>query len=205
MPKRKALKTRKTSRRKNPTSRRRAIVRRAAGALAGLNVKGAVKNAIPMSLGMFGSKLVAKRFGGGADQTDPDSWTWQNYLKMAGGALASGFLVNAIKKGWGQKALEGGISLLIYEVAQNELIQGNETAKSWLGEDEPFIYGDDGRQIPLDDQYRMQLDLPEYSRLPGGMQGSLEPVSHLGDMVAPPTRLGDTRSDLDRRYREMFF
>jgi len=169
---------------------------------------GALKESIPLSAGMFGAKFFAKRFGGGADQIDPESWTWRSYLQMAGGAFATGIVANMIKKGTGQKALAGGLSLLMYELVQNEFIQGNETAQGWFGDEyqeEPFIMGDNGQRIPLDDSYRMQLDLPEYAQLPEGMLGSLEPIGPLGDATASPTRLGSVRADLDANYRNMYF
>lgn len=206
----------KRRRRRNP-SRRKRIVRRASKAIAGINLMGALKDSLPMAGGMIGSKFFAKLFNDGADELDPSSWTARNYLQMAGGSFATAVLMNTLKRGTGQKACAGGFALLMYELAQNEFIQSNDIAKRWLGQDEytdegfmlgeddePFIYGDDGQAIPLDDSYRMQLDIPEYAQLPESMEG-LEPVSHLGDVIAEPTELGGVRSDLNRAYREMYF
>lgn len=204
---RKTTKTVRRSRR-NPTTRR-SIVRRASNTLAGLNVMGAVKESIPLTAGMLGAKFFAKRFGAGADQSDPASWNWRSYLQMAGGAFATGLVSNMIKRGSGQKALAGGMSLLIYELIQNEFVATNDTMAGWLGEDyeaEPFLLGSNGGQIPLDDSYRMQLEIPEYAQLPEGMMGTLAPVGPgLGDYTAEPTTLGSVRADLDRAYRAMYF
>lgn len=192
-------------RRRNPSTRRKAIVRRASSTIAGLNPMSALKNAIPLTAGMLGSKFFAKRLGAGASELDPDSWTWRSYLQMAAGGFATGIVANMLKRGTGQKALEGALSLLAYELMQNELIAPSETMSGWLGEDdEPFIYGDDGEPIPLDDSYRMQLDLPE---LPEGMEGALEPPGRLGfgDAVGPAGRLGEIPGNLDARYRMMYF
>ena len=142
--------------------------RRASGALSGLNFRTALKNIPIATIGMFAAKWAAKRFGQPATETDPASWNYASYLKGA-----AGFVANMMKPGWGQKVLEGGMSLMLYKLVQNELIAGNSFWSGQLGAEdrvpgvveeneagEPFILGEDYQWYPLEgvDDYRMEPD-----------------------------------------------
>ena len=185
--------------RKNPAPkrRRRSAVRKTAKRAAkrmtaGLNFKTAIKNMIPIQIGMFSAKWLAKRFGDGASETDPASWGMWDYIKGAAGSGAAAMVINMIKPGWGQKVLEGGMNLMAYKAIQNELVAPNPWANEQFGEDEDYIpdeylmtgysgaddewgYAQDGTPIPLDDRHRM-------------------PVAGYGDELAPPGRLGGDNS-----------
>jgi hypothetical protein len=187
---------RKRTYRRNPTRTRRAVRaagRRARSAWGGLNFKTVLKDLPWYQVGMFSAKWAAKRFGAGASETDPDSWTWRSYLQGSIGAVAAGFLGNAIKPGIGQKILEGGINLMVYEILQNELIVGSPWAVEQFGEQDEYSYvpGDvetdeSGRPYLLG-QDRVWHALPEantagYGQLePVGPLGQLEPVGPLGE------------------------
>ena len=190
-----AKKRRHTKKRRythNPAPKRKYIRRAASrvrGTFAGLNVKGALMNTPYYVLGMLGSKWVAKRFGGGASQTDPESWTWRSYLQMGLGAVATAYVVNLARRGSGQKVLEGGLALMVYELVQNELVAGSEWASAQFGADDySYMPGDvettpDGRTAMLGDDYQWRA-LPEAnvssSLEPVGPLGQLEPVGPLG-------------------------
>jgi hypothetical protein len=141
---------------------------------------------------MFGSKWLAKRFGGGASETDPESWGWRQYLQGGLGAVAAAFVANMIKPGCGQKVLEGGVNLMVYEMLQNELIAGSEWAAGQFGEEDDY-YGylpgdveedETGRSYLLGQDSQWQ-ELPE-----GSYSGSLQPVGPLG-VLEPVGPLGD--------------
>lgn len=203
---------RKTARR-NPSARKtvrrgaRRAARYAKGTLAGMNIRDALKNAPPQLVGMFAAKWAAKRFGGGATETDPQSWNWRSYMQMGIGALGAGFLVQALsqKRTWGQKTLEGGITLMLYKLVQNELVAGNAWATGAFGEDEPeylpteymgesqylqgnvypgtdgrpYLLGEDNQWYPIDDDARLSDDLV--------------PVGPLGDDLVPVGPLGEDK------------
>jgi hypothetical protein len=194
MPKKKRAK-----RRRNPSStRRRRAGTRARNAFGGLNFKSALKNIPLNTLGMFAAKWAAKRFGEAATETDPASWNYASYLKGAAGAAGAGFIMNMIKPGTGQRILEGGMSLMLYKLVQNELIAGSTFWSGQLGADEgyqpgdvetdsagePYILGYDNNWYPMDgaDDYRMDE---------GGMYGGqLVKPGPLGDALLPPGPLG---------------
>lgn len=192
-------------RRRNPASprksgRRRAISRMS-GAFGGLKFKEALRNLLPMEIGMFGAKMLSKRFGGGADQTDPESWTWRSYLQMAAGAVGTAWLAGMVKQGWSQKALEGGLALLAYEIIQNELIASSDWGKNWLGEDGGYQYD----EIPAMMGSNGVLPLDEVHRAMPELSGSLEPVTRsLGDFTAQPGSLGGDRSPAYAAYRSAY-
>jgi len=208
--------TKRRAPRRNPSRRRvrRRITRRAGGALAGLNFKTALKNIPIATVGMFAAKWAAKRFGEPASETDPASWNYASYLKGAGGAAAAGFLANMLKPGMGQKVLEGGMSLMLYKLLQNELIAGNTFWSGQLGATErvpgvveeneagePFILGEDYEWYPLDgaDDYRMEPDMPILG------EALVEP-GPLGEALVEPGPLGydGYGADLDTMYAESF-
>lgn len=201
--------------RRNPTRARRRpakrIARRASSSVAGLNVKGALKNVPMTTIGMFAAKWAAKRFGEAATETDPASWNYASYLKGALGAAVAGFAANMVKRGTGQRVLEGGLSLMAYKLVENELIANSPFWSGQLGADEegrypgvieendegtPFILGDDNQWYPLDEADRMH---------PAYMGDTLVEPGPLGfgDALTTPGPLG-MGSDLDDLYRKSF-
>jgi hypothetical protein len=164
---------------------------------------------------MFAAKWAAKRFGQPATETDPSSWNYASYLKGAGGAAAAGFLVNMVKPGWGQKVLEGGMSLMLYKLVQNELIAGNTFWSGQLGATErvpgvveeneagePFILGEDYQWYPLEgaDDYRMEPD--EDMPILGEALVQPGPLG-FGESLVEPGPLGFGQ-DLDAMYASSF-
>ena len=211
--KRRATKKRRAPRRNPSRARRagRAVARRAGGSIAGLNFKTALKGIPLNTLGMFAAKWAAKRFGDAALETDPETWNYASYLKGALGAAAAGFAANMVKRGSGQKVLEGGMSLMLYKLIQNEFIAGNEWASGQFGaanerepgvieeneEGTPFILGEDYEWYPLEgaDDYRMMPD--------SGMYGdALTTPGPLGEALTTPGPLG--ASALDKTYGASF-
>jgi len=212
----------------NPPSRRRSRARAIGGRLlGGLNFKEALRMVIPLGLGMFAAKFGARKFGGGTE-TDPESWTWSTYFKASAGAALAGILANMLRPGMGQKVFVGGLALVAYKIAQNELIQKNETAKGWLGglgadetgsgllldlNGEPYMLGPGGAELPLDESHRMLLgadDLPEgemYGEDDGPNWGdTLSPVGPLGlygDTLSPVGPLGSAADVMAAYRREM--
>lgn len=190
---------RRRVRRRNPTSRRvTSAASRVRSTVAGMNIRSALRGLPPTMVGMFAAKWAAKRFGSEASETDPESWTWASYLKGAAGAFVAGFLAQNLRAGWGQKVLEGGMSLMAYKLIENELIPKSEWAQAQFGEDEtyfpeeyvqtddqgtPYLLGQNGQWMPVDERHR----LPEY----GVMGDELQPVGRLGDELQPVGRLGD--------------
>jgi hypothetical protein len=206
----KKRKTKRRAVRKNPT-RRRKIARRASGAFGGLNLRSALKNIPLNTLGMFAAKWAAKRFGEAATETDPSTWNYASYLKGALGAASAGFIMNMIKRGTGQRILEGGMSLMLYKLVQNELIAGTSFWAGQLGEGESnyspgdmetdsagnaYILGQDYEWQPLDgvDDYRMEPGMY------GGYGGQLVTPGPLGDALVTPGPLGAT-SDVDEMMK----
>ena len=192
---------RKKYRRKNPTAKR--YVRRAASRLtSGLSIKTALKDQIPIQIGMLGAQWAAKRFGPEANELDAATWSWASYAKGAAGAFGAGVLLNMVKPGLGQKALTGGLAHVVHRLLRNELIERSPWAIAQFGEDEEGIYVDDdgtpyaasgGDYLPLDEQHRM---------LPSGSVGELVPVNELGDSLVTPGPLG--ASDDFSKYAEAY-
>lgn len=192
---------------KNPAKGKK-LAKKAARSVAksfmGLNFGKALKDAPMIQVGMFASTWAAKRFGPAASQTDPASWEWSSYLKGAAGGTVAAMLANAVKRGSGQKVLEGALNIMIFKALQNEVIAGSDWATAQFGEaedwtdlsqdeyipteylltgtdDEPYAYDDEGNMYPADDRHR----LPEVS---GGV---LEPPGPLGnDALEPVGPLG---------------
>jgi hypothetical protein len=186
-----------------------------------LNFSSALKNLPYYQAGMFASKWMAKRFGGGASELDPDSWGYQEYIKGALGAVAAGFVSQMVKPGSGQRVLEGGLNLMCYEMIQNEFIAPSEWAAGQfgaeedegihpdymgMGEDPGYLPGDveedeQGTTYMLGDDYEWR-QLPETGMEgmgvlePVGPLGQLEPVGPLGQLE-PVGPLGD-----DDEYRK---
>lgn len=166
----------------------------------------AALKSVPLTqLGMFGTKWAAKRFNGGV-HTDPESWQWDDYLKGAAGAVATAAVSNMVKRGSGQKVLEGGINLLMYYIIQNELIAKSTWATEQFGQDEyvpdeymgqasyapgdveynsagqPYLMGEDGQWQALPETYGDELR-------PVDALGQLEPVGPLGNVDAAYRKL----------------
>jgi hypothetical protein len=211
-------KRRKTSKRRaprrNPSRRRRRnprrIVRRASSAVKGLNFKMALKNIPVHTLGMLAAKWAAKKFGTAASETDPGSWNYASYLKGSAGAALGAFIANVIKPGTGQRVLEGGLSLMLYKLAQNELIAGNTFWAGQFGETdyqrvpgvveeneagEPYILGEDYQWYPLEGYGAEDSALVA----PGSL-------GYAGELVAPGA-LGygaESEADLTSMYTQSF-
>lgn len=188
---------RRTYRRKNPSSPKRSIARRAGSRLtSGLSIKVALKDQIPIQIGMLASQWAAKRWGSDASELDPTTWTWASYAKGAGGAFLAGMAANMIKPGLGQKVLTGGLAHIVHRIVRNEVIEKSEwgVQQFGAGEEGGGIYVDDdgtpystagGEYLPLDEQHRM---LPSGSVMgdsvvPAGPlgYGQIEPVGPLGE------------------------
>ena len=201
--------------RRNPSpapARRKGRGRAIARRVLGLDYRAALKN-IPLNVvGMFAAKWLAKRGEPAAAEFDPESWSGMSYLKGAVGASAAAFAANAVKPGSGQRVLEGGLALMLYKIIQIELIPKSETASNWFGQDEtpgyqpgdvetneanePYILGENGQWIPLDESARA---LPEYGDV-------LETPGRLGygDVLETPGRLGFGQQTIDA-YRKSLF
>lgn len=196
--------------RRNPTRTRRtrrAVTRRSASSFAGLNFKTALKGIPLNTIGMFAAKWAAKRFGEAALETDPNSWNYASYLKGAAGAAVAGFLANMVKRGSGQKVLEGGMSLMLYKLVQNELVAGNSFWSGQLGAandrvpgvieensaGEPFILGEDYQWYPMDGADDDRIDSYE---MYGNALTEPGPLG-FGDALTAPGPLG---ADLDDIY-----
>lgn len=210
---RKRRRTTRKIRRRNPTRRRR-VVRRAGAraAFSGLNFKTALKNIPLNTFGMFAAKWAAKRFGQAATETDPTSWNYASYLKGAAGAAAAGLLANMLRSGTGQRVLEGGMSLMLYKLVQNELIVNSPFWTGQLGAEEegegyspgdvetnsagePYILGDDLEWYPLTGA--------DESGMYGAGGGALVTPGPLGDALLTPGPLGAT-TDIDNMMLKSF-
>ncbi len=186
----KRRRTKKRTYKRNPSVKKyaRRAGKSARATFSGLNFKGALKNVIPMQLGMFGAKWLAKRFGGGASETDPSTWGARSYIQGGLGAVAIGFAAQMIKPGWGQKVLEGGLNIMFYEMIQNELIAPNEWAAAQFGEEDGYYEGDYGYEpgdVEQDETGTSYLlgDDEQWRQLPSeSMTGDLEPVGPLGQL-----------------------
>lgn len=204
--------------RRNPSRARRTtrrVTRRAGRAFAGLNFKSALMN-IPMNtLGMFAAKWAAKRFGEPATETDPASWNYASYLKGALGAAGAGFVANMLRRGTGQRVLEGGMSLMLYKLIQNELIVNSPFWTGQLGADEEYervpgtveansageyyVLGSDYQWRPIEgaDDYRMEPELYGDLVEPGPLG--------FGDTLVEPGPLGlGASSEVDAMYSRSF-
>lgn len=179
-------------RRKNPRKKRGGYGKRAAKRLtSGLSIRSALKDQIPIQLGMLAAQWTAKRFGPDASELDPTTWGWSSYAKGVAGGFAAGMIANAIRPGLGQKVLTGALAHITHRLVRNKLIEMNPTLISQFGADEEGLYIDDdgtpyaasgGEYLPLDEEHRM---LPSGSVMggtivPATRLGQLEPVGPLG-------------------------
>lgn len=185
-------------RRVNPRRRRSTARRYGSRMLGGLSLRSALKDQVPIQIGMLAAQWGAKRFGPDASELDPTSWNWSSYAKGALGSFAAAMAANAIKPGLGQKVLTGGISHVVHRLVRNELIEKSPWAVTQFGQGDqeeegiyvdeegtPYAAGVGEEMLPLDEQHRM---LPSGSVMgdtlvePGPLGvGQLEPVGPLGD------------------------
>ena len=164
----------------------------------GLNFKKALGNVAYHQIGMFAAKWLSKRWDD-ATEADHTTWDWATYAKGAAGAVGAAILMNQIKRGSGQKVLEGGLNFITYKIIQNELIQPSAWGSEQFGasdsdpyipteylltgdDDNPYAFDNNGEMYPADDRHR----LPSVSM----MDGVLEPVGPLGDVLEPVGPLG---------------
>lgn len=204
---------------KNPTRRRRiakSAASRVRSTLGGMNFKTALKNMIPIQLGMFATKWAVKRFSDeySASLGDASSWNWTSYLKGVAGAVGAGMAMNMVKPGYGQKVFEGGINYLAFQLIQNKVVSPSEWATGQFGADDADYIPDeymDGADVnyqpgdlesgPDGQPYLLGADL-KWRPAEGGYAGmgdSLEPVGPLGDSLEPVGPLGNS---LDQLYAE---
>lgn len=211
MPKKKRKKatTKSKKRRKNPKARAvaRRVGRRARLTLGGMKIGTALVNTIPHVGGMMAAQWGAKKFSEGGGANDPN-WEFRNYLTGGAAAFAAGFLAENLKRGYGQKVLEGGLGLLGYKLLVNEVAPQSEWMMEQFGEDEFVMMGQEDEYEAIfgqDDEYgpgdAYLADDGETYIL--GEDGKWYPVSEqhrqlaqddpyiLGDGLAPPGRLGD--------------
>ena len=110
-----------------------------------------------------------------------------------------------MKRGCGQKILEGGLNYIGFKAIQNELIVNSTWATEQFGQDDDyvpdeyegmlltgetpdgneFMLGQDADYYPADDDYRV---------------GQLEPVGPLGDELVPVGPLGVAEA-----YKKAFY
>ena len=187
---------RRSRRRSNPSRARKTASRAgrfARANIGGMNLKGALSNVPAAVIGMLAAKWSAKRFGeNAATETDPESWSWAEYLKGSAGAFVAGFLAQMIKPGMGQRVLEGGLNLMVYKLVENELVPKSEWATAQFGQDAtesaaiqydeqgtPFLLGQDGSAYPVDERHRLPA-----------MGDELQKPGYLGDELQKPGYLG---------------
>lgn len=186
---------------RNPSMR--GFSKRAGGAIFGLKFREALSGLMPTQVGMWATKFAAKLGNeeNRADVADPGSWNYASYIKGALGGIASAIVLNMVRPGLGQKALEGSLNLVTFFALRNEVIEGNESAVKWLGEDvntenllpesaEDIVYegedgpvflGEDGEWYPADDRHRL-------------LGAGLEPIGPLGSTLEPVSHMGGTDS-----------
>jgi hypothetical protein len=192
--------------RRNPSRARRTYAR-AKSTFMGLNIPSALKNQFYLLGGMFAAKWMAKRFDPAASETDPGSWNWSSYLKAGLGAIVAGALAQNIKRGSGQKVLEGGLAYVGFKLIQNELIadstwwseqfgQNDYVPTEYLGAGyqpgdveyneagQPYLLGQDGQWQELPTGYSGEGDIVPVGRLGAEYPAPLDPVGPLGDEYA---------------------
>lgn len=187
---------RKPARRRNPRRRTTSRVRRAASRMtSGLSIRTALKDQIPLQLGMLAAQWTAKRLGPEANELDPTTWSAASYAKGVAGGFAAGMIANMIRPGMGQKVLTGAIAHITHRLIRNRLIEPYPALVAQFGEDEEGIYVDDdgtpyaasgGEYLPLNEEHRMLPSgsvMGDYgdSIVSAGPLGQLEPVGPLGE------------------------
>ena len=143
-------------RRRNP-SRTRKIAKRASKAVSksfmGLNFKKTLSDLPMTQIGMFAAKWASKRLDPDATETDPETWNWSSYVKGSLGGVAAAMIMNAVKRGSGQKVLDGAVNLMMYKALQNELIGKSDWAKGQFGADDDDYFPDEYLLTGQDDNY----------------------------------------------------
>lgn len=189
----------KKKKKKNPSAKSiaKSAGRRAKATWLGLNVGSAFKSSPARIGGMFAGRWVARRFGSGA--ADHEEWSFADYMWTVGGGFVAGALVENIRKGSGQKFLEGAIALAGYHALQDKVVSSSDFLESQFGDDRydddddydyyepgqvaygddgvPYMYGADDNWYPLNEQHR-GIDLGQTE--PPGVLGQTEPPGVLG-------------------------
>lgn len=194
-------------RRRNPSGRAYAKQ-----TLLGVNIPGAVKDALPMLLGALAGKAAAKKFalGGG----EGDNWSWANYLWCLGGSLIAAFGTQAIfkgKRGTAQKVFTGGMVLAAYKFFTNDIAPRNATLESWFGQDaeEARLIESASRAIdPYSGMFGDVTEQPEgdFQMLGRGYDPSMgqyiEPATpQMGQYIEPATaRMGGVTDMFEKAY-----
>ena len=142
-----------TKRRKsNPSPKKlaRRAGRRARMTLGGMKIGTALANTIPHVGGMMAAQWGAKKFSEGGGANDPN-WEFRNYLTGGAAAFAAGFLAENLRRGYGQKVLEGGLALLGYKLLVNEVAPQSEWMMEQFGEEDEFeaVFGQDDEFIMM--------------------------------------------------------
>lgn len=171
----------KRRRRRNPS--RGAYIKQT---IAGVNIPGAFRDALPMLTGALIGKAAAKKFalGGG----EMENWTWANYLWCLGGGLIAGFATSALLKGsraTAQKMFTGALILTGYKFFTNEIAPKNATLESWFGQDTNLVRSID----PYAGLFGQVYEQPEGDYEMMGQH--YVPANMAGETVVPATaRLG---------------
>ena len=88
------------------------------------------------------ARSVARSAGRRARAANDPNWEFKNYLIGGASAFGAGMIAENIKRGTGQKVLEGGLALLAYKVLVNEVAPQNEWMAEQFGEDEFEMMGE---------------------------------------------------------------
>jgi hypothetical protein len=140
---------RRKSRRRNPSG----IAGRAASLFSFSNLLSAGK----MGGGMLAAQFFAKKFaeGGGANDVN---WTWKNYAFGVLGTFVAGLGADMVKRGSGQKFVQGGLAYLLVRAFVNELGPRSNFVETYFGQDGienqgGMILGTDGNAYSPGDTY----------------------------------------------------
>lgn len=182
--------TRKPAKRRRNPSRSRSGI---AQTIAGVNLGGAVKNALPMLLGALAGKAAAKKFAAGGAESD--NWTWANYLWALGGGLIAALGTSAIFKGKravSQRIFEGALLLTAYKFFTNDVAPRNSTLESWFGQDDDEARLIESAAAAIDPYAGLFGDITEAAEGDFQMLGQhYVPSSTMGGVVQPAgPRLG---------------
>ena len=198
----------KPRRRNNPAPKKTYKRVRAAGSrlFGGLNIRSALADQIPMQLGAFTAKFIAKRFGGPvASETDPATWDAMTYAKGYLTSVLAGAVGHQFKRGMGQKMMLGGVTVFTNKLIQNELVNRSEWARQQFGAEDEYDDEDEYMYVDMDGspglyQGGEAYPLDESHRMAAGSElgsGSLVPAGDMGDDLEPVTALGYYDEDED--------
>jgi hypothetical protein len=149
------------------------------GLLAGLDLKGAASDLMPMLAGALLAKFAGKKFAS-TPGAETDNWSWQNYLWGAGGGIGGALLAHSIfgtSSRTAQKALEGAFLFLGMKAFTTELAPKNSTLMSWFGQDETAELS------------------PEYMGAIPAYLGAIP--NYLGEVTAIPAGMGQEDTYID--------